>query len=194
MRAGRNLGALVAALLVGVTVGQAGFSPNANDYTVESAESGPLSQEVAFRGIATPWEDLPVANMVVGVLSSAGNAVERQAVRTSWAQLQSLTDPKLNRLVSIYFTFIHSPSSCPYVSLPLACHRRANASSSVAPNKSIAAYLFLTIVLFFCRFFLFYFWWGVGWVRCRLARDQHTDLGAKAGARRAICRWGHVGP
>lgn len=88
--------AVLSALLVGVA-GKDAYSETANSYPVES-KSAPLSMEVAFRGKGEPWEELPLANLMVGVKSLPQSAAARQAVRTTWMQLQSLSDPKLNRI------------------------------------------------------------------------------------------------
>lgn len=57
-----------------------------------------MTLEVAFKGKGEPWANLPVANLVVAVNSPPSHFEQRSAVRASWAQLQSLTDPKLNRI------------------------------------------------------------------------------------------------
>jgi len=43
-------------------------------------------------------DDLPSANLVVGIMSAPNHFAEREALRASWIQFQSLTDPKLNKL------------------------------------------------------------------------------------------------
>lgn len=88
------LGALFA--LCAVVHGQ--FNPSSNDYPLENGDDGPMTLEVAFKGKGEPWADLPVAGLVVAVNSPPSHFEQRSAVRASWAQLQSLTDPKLNRI------------------------------------------------------------------------------------------------
>jgi len=87
-----------AAVAVAAVRGQ-GFSSSGNDYPVEDAkENGPMSQEVAFTGRGNPTEGLDDANLVVGIISPTRNFKQRASVRASWVQLQSMHDPKLNRL------------------------------------------------------------------------------------------------
>lgn len=76
------------------------FNRGANDYPVQGVPESPLKQKVVFTSETPDSVDpnLPEANLVVGVVSSPSHTAQRDAVRSSWAQLQSLTDPKLNSL------------------------------------------------------------------------------------------------
>eukprot|EP00300_Choanocystis_sp_HF-7_P036526 c52384_g1_i1.p1 GENE.c52384_g1_i1~~c52384_g1_i1.p1 ORF type:complete len:437 (-),score=129.08 c52384_g1_i1:133-1443(-) len=88
----------VVACLAAVAVAQ--ISNSISQYPIES-EGEPLKTKVVF-SISTPEESLratlPRANLIVGVVSSPEDANRREAVRSTWMQLQSLTDPKLNAL------------------------------------------------------------------------------------------------
>lgn len=91
---------LAFAALAGVA---AQFNRGANEYTIESAQSKPIKSDVVFK-TGNPDEErrskLPQANLVIGIMSAPGNFEQRSAARSSWVQLQSLTDPHLNDLTT----------------------------------------------------------------------------------------------
>eukprot|EP00298_Acanthocystis_sp_HF-20_P002748 c13130_g1_i1.p1 GENE.c13130_g1_i1~~c13130_g1_i1.p1 ORF type:complete len:437 (-),score=172.45 c13130_g1_i1:94-1362(-) len=91
----KNMRLIFSLLIVGLAVCQ--FSPSANQYPVEAAANGPIKQEIVFTAEAVP-PPLPSASIIIGVVSAPHHTEERDAVRSSWVQLQSLTDPKLNHL------------------------------------------------------------------------------------------------
>jgi len=73
------------------------YNPSANQYPAEGSGSGPIQKQIVFATVETP-APLPVANIVIGVISSPNHLIQRNAVRSSWVQLQSITDPKLYTL------------------------------------------------------------------------------------------------
>lgn len=94
--------ARVAALAVIASCAFAQIDRKATEYPIEAANQPPLVESKLFKVVNTAEleknHDLPTASLVVGIMSAPSHFAERDAVRSSWLQFLSLTDPKLNQL------------------------------------------------------------------------------------------------
>eukprot|EP00299_Pterocystis_sp_00344_P005707 c17448_g1_i1.p1 GENE.c17448_g1_i1~~c17448_g1_i1.p1 ORF type:complete len:420 (-),score=83.02 c17448_g1_i1:41-1300(-) len=80
---------------------QAQLDRKATEYPIEAQGKPPLTSSVLFVTNdldADRRNALPPATLVVGVMTAPHHFDEREAVRSTWMQFQSLTDPKLNNL------------------------------------------------------------------------------------------------
>jgi len=78
------------------------FDRSATEYPIEAANQPPLVETKLFKVVKNAdgiiRDDLESANLVIGIMSAPAHFDERNALRQSWIQFQSLTDPKLNTL------------------------------------------------------------------------------------------------
>jgi len=88
------------ALVVLVCV-SAQLDSSASEYPIQGQDQAPLTKDVIFTVndmSNSAKNQLPYANVVIGIISAPYHFQEREAVRDSWLQFLSLTDPKLNKL------------------------------------------------------------------------------------------------
>jgi galactosylxylosylprotein 3-beta-galactosyltransferase len=74
---------------------------SATEYPIEASNEPPIVESKLFKVVKSAdgvKKELSPASLVVGIMSSPSHFSEREALRSSWIQFQSLTDPKLNSL------------------------------------------------------------------------------------------------